>query len=533
MEFLKTLEKTKLAGLAIAALTTVVFIIFLAFKLSSPSMAPIYSSLSTEDSHLISMKLHNMNVPFESSEDGTQILVPIDQVLMLRMNFAAEGIPSSAKVLGYEIFDQSDSMHNSQFVNNINLVRALEGELSRTIASINNVESARVHLVLPKKELFSKVGSDPSASIVIKNKGAGSLSKTEIAAISHLVSAAVPGLKTENITIIDTKGNPLKLNSEDDDSRMISSNHLDYQINLENRLKNMVEATITRYVGEGKVKANVSAEIDFDKEVFSSESYDPDSQVVRSKKSAEEQESDGLQNDNVSVSNNLPNAGGANQYNSKNKSRSDEIVNYEISRNTQNKVSESNKIKKLSVAVLVDGIYNKDPNTGELVYQQRSEDELNKLKTFIATAIGLDESRGDKIEVINLRFDQSDNSLVEEDNSFFNWIKHDIKNLVQVLIMGIVIILVILLIVRPIIVKMLDAGKAPDALSSRIPGLTLDSDTGGIISSASSEEKGIDLEQTYGEDKYASIIQYLNDTIVKHPEEAASIIRNWLYNNTK
>src|SRR5690606_23559620 len=192
-----------LGGVALASL---VFFAYLASRLDSPDMALLYADLDTKDSSQIVAKLDTLAVPYELRANGTQILVPADRALRLRMSLAEEGLPSGGSV-GYEIFDKSEGLGASNFVQNINLLRALEGELARTIGSMAQIRSARVHLVLPKRELFSRDQLQPSASIAVSTSGPGQLSKTEVAAIQHLVAAAVPGLKPQRISIVDDQGN--------------------------------------------------------------------------------------------------------------------------------------------------------------------------------------------------------------------------------------------------------------------------------------------------------------------------------------
>ena len=197
MEFLKNLGIGKLLGISIAGIILFALILVFANRLSSTPMAVLYTNVTLEDSSLITARLEAMGIMHETNAGGNEILVPVDRVLMLRMRFAQDGIPTSGSVIGYEIFDKSDTLGTSQFIHNINLLRALEGELSRTIGTLTPIQSARVHLVIPKKELFSKIGNEPSASVVLRIKESNNLSKKEIEGISHLVATAVPALKTE------------------------------------------------------------------------------------------------------------------------------------------------------------------------------------------------------------------------------------------------------------------------------------------------------------------------------------------------
>ena len=216
MEFLKNFSPVKVMAIIAGGIAIMVLLGFLTFKLATPPMSILYTNLTPDDSSLILSRLEGMGIAYSVTDSGKDLLVPVNKVLMLRMTFAQEGIPRSGSLVGYEIFDKNETLGTSQFVHNVNLVRALEGELSRTIGSLTPIENARVHLVMPKKELFSKSGSDPTASVVLRMRGSQFLSKQEVAAISHLVATAVPGLKVDNVTIVDNRGKPLKLGASEE-----------------------------------------------------------------------------------------------------------------------------------------------------------------------------------------------------------------------------------------------------------------------------------------------------------------------------
>ncbi len=543
MEFLKKLSKIKLIALGSGFIISMIMMIFLLLQLSKPAMVPIYNKLSGDDSNSISIRLQAMNVPFSVNGENNQIMVPVDRVLGLRMAFAQEGLPSTGEPVGYEIFDKSDIIGNSQFVNNVNLVRALEGELARTISSLAPIEKARVHLVMPRQELFSKTGPLPSASVVLKIRKGKTLNNEEINGIAHLFVTAIPELQLSNVTILDQQGNPLKIRDENEDEKF-NDKITDYKINLENRLKNAIEGILSKYVGYDKVKANVEATIDFNREVINLEKYDPDGQVPRSQKNSILNEKEGPEkDDNVSVATNLPNANQQLQQQqiTKTINKSDEIINYEISKTITNKVMQWGTVQKLSVAVLVDGIYNLDEKTGKYIYNERSPEDLNKMKTLVSAAIGIDIARGDNIELISMPF----NTIAEETNNDSTNTLYDKRNLTQMIIIGTILLLSMFLILRPLISKLLNSRKAKQQEELR-------DDLGEIMTSAKNDgtitnvEKNAssnmnDLESSndesgiarFSEKKYADLINYLNSTIEKSPEGASLVLRNWLYQEGK
>ena len=548
MEVLKKFGPLKMALVAFGVLASVILLLFLSYKLASPPMSLLYTGLTADDSALIGSRLEGMGEPYRIENAGKDVSVPVSKVLQLRMMFAQEGIPHSGSIVGYEIFDKNEGLGTSQFVYNINLVRALEGELARTIGSLSPIDSARVHLVMPKKELFSKIGADPSASVVLKMKGSQTLNKAEVAAVSHIVATAVPGLKLDNITIIDNRGKPLKLAStEDNNMATMTDTAAEYQKMLEDKYVGTLEELLEKSVGVGKIKANVSAEINFDREVINTETYDPDGQVVRSKKVSEENELDSEKSGDLSAATNLPGgqaggAGGANR----NRNVTNEVTNYEISKTVTNKISESGRIKRLSIAILVDGSYQikpseQDPDKPDVTYTPRSDQELEKIKLLAASAVGLDPKRGDKIEVINMQFSEEFASLPTQDKPMA-WLREELDNIVQTVVIGIVIILVLLLIVRPVIIRSLemrksgvDDGDIQDSLSDLATQSANAAAQAAEVNAAMEAQnaKDGDISDIVGispEDrKKLNLVKYVNELAEKHPEETVAILRNWMY----
>jgi flagellar M-ring protein FliF len=543
MEFLKNFSPVKVMAIIAGGIAVMILLGFLTFKLATPPMSILYTNLTPDDSSLILSRLEGMGIPYHVADSGKDLLVPVNKVLMLRMTFAQEGIPRSGSLVGYEIFDKNETLGTSQFVHNVNLVRALEGELSRTIGSLTPIENARVHLVMPKKELFSKSGSEPTASVVLRMRGSQSLSKQEVAAISHLVATAVPGLKVENVTIVDNRGKPLKLGaSEEGNASAITDTAADYQHNIEERYKGILEDLLEKSVGVGKIKANVTAEINFDREVVNSEVYDPEGQVVRSKKTSEETDSESESSGSeTSVTTNLPGSGaGAGGATGKNKSTTNEVTNYEISKTITNKISESGRIKQLSIAILVDGLYDvkpKEEGSEEMVvnYSPRSEEELNKIKTLASSAVGIDPKRGDKLEVINMRFSDEFATLPQKEKPLA-WLQNEVENIVQTIVIGTVIILLILLVVRPVILRSLEMRKMAKNDDQDLQEVIAHMNQENLATNAASgtkqrqEEELIDLSMPEDKRK-VNLIKQVNELVEKHPEETVSILRNWLYSS--
>jgi flagellar M-ring protein FliF len=536
---MKGMGKIKVGIIAgIAILMFAAFMIF-ALRMSTGGQIPLFTGLSLEDSNKIVTELDKASIPYELAANGTEIMVPADRVLRLRMTMAEQGLPSGGSIVGYEIFDRSESFGSSSFVMNVNMTRALEGELSRTIASLSDVDSARVHLVMPKRELFTREKDAPSASVTIKMRGDHALEHSEVMAVTHLIASAVPGLQASKVTVVDSHGRLLARGDGDQGLDATASSAAEYRTTYQNHMQQTLEDLLEKVIGAGKVRVQVAADINFDRTVTNSEKYDPEGQVARSTQSNSERDTaqDKSGKDSVSVANNLPKAAdaGGGDGNTSNHlvDRSDETTNYEISKTVQNHISEGGSINKMSVAVLVDGTY-PDNADGKATYTPRSEEELKQLKTLVSSAIGYDEKRGDKIEVVNMRFTQD--SLDTGNNSFFDRFRTEMQGILQTLIIGVVAILAILLVLRPAVNQMIRQSQTPsDRVSNDLAALEGPGGNarignmggGGMPGDGSEPEMLIDVANIKGGMKSSSM-KKINEIVDKYPEETMSVLRNWV-----
>ncbi len=554
-ETFRRLGPSRLLTLAGVAIGFVAFFAFLVSRLSGTDMSLLYSDLDAADSGKIVAKLDAQAIPYELRGNGTQIYVPSDRVLRLRMGLAEEGMPSGGSV-GYELFDKADALGTTNFVQNVNLERALEGELARTIRSLDTVESARVHLVLPRRQLFSRETEEPSASVVLKLRGAGRFSPQQIAAVENLVASAVPGLKPNRISIVDDKGNLLARPNDSPDGAPSGTSAEEMRLSYEDHLAQSIETLLERSVGPGKIRAEVTADMDFDRISTNAEIYDPDGQVVRSTQTVEEQanSSDNGGQQAVSVAQNLPQtqqtapgAAAQNQQNtstgptSSNKSnRTEETVNYEISKTVKNQIRESGIIKRVSVAVLVDGTYATAPD-GTKKYTPRGDAEMQQLEKLVRSAIGYDQQRGDVVQLVNMPFASVDEGPANDGPApLFGLTKDDYLRIAEIVVLGVVALLVLLLVVRPLVVRLIEAipkamPMSPEMLADlsggpapKLPG----PDEAAARAAAQSElDQMIDIEQVEGRVK-ASSLKKIGEIIEKHPEETVSIIRTWMFQET-
>lgn len=550
LQLLKNMGTNKIVALVATGVMMLVLFFFITSRVATSPMSPIYSDLSMEDSGKVVAELERMNVPYELRANGTQIVVPNDQVLRLRLTMAQQGIPSGGSIVGYEIFDRSEAMGTSSFVMNINMLRALEGELARTITVVSQVESARVHLVIPKPELFKQDRVEPTASVMLKLKGVSELDKVQIQSITNLLATAVPGLKPSKVTIIDSKGTLLAGGAGDaHDMGTAATTAESFRLGFEGRMKTTLETLLEKSVGTGKVKVTVNADIDFDRVVTNSEVFDPNGQVARSVQTGEEKElaSEKEGRENTTVANNLPNNQATQNNSGSNRTieKTDETTNFEISKTVTNQVQESGKVKKLSVAVLVDGTYTKDPD-GKEVYTPRPEEERKQLETLVKSAVGFDEKRGDKVEIVNMPFMAADDIATSQ--TWLEWFKQVFPGLLQTLVYGGIALAVIFLVIRPLIKRIIETTLATSGTDELVdqssPLLALQTAGGGgtprlaqagagdggataaAFAPEPQEEASVDLSRITGRVK-SSTYNKLNELVEKHPDEALNVMRQW------
>src|SRR2546423_3343756 len=460
VEFIRTLGAARLGAMAAVTAALVGVFAFIILRVTAPQMAPVFTDLTPEDSAAIVKDLERQGIPYELKNDGAIVMVPRERMTRVRMKLAEGGLPKGGGV-GYEIFDKSDTLGATSFVQNINHLRALEGELARTIKAIDRVQAARVHLVLPERPLFSRDKVEPSASIVLRVRGA--LEASQVRAIRHLIASAVNGLKPQRVSVVDEAGNLLADGAAGPDGA-IGGTGQERQANFERRLKDQIESIVSSVVGPGRARVQLSADLDFNRITETFDKFDPEGRVVRSSQTREESSANGGQEGQVSVGNELPGAQGQQNQPAASRDQSkktEEIVNYEILRSTKTEVTEGGRVKRVSAAVLVDGSYAKN-DKGDVAYQPRTKEELDRIGALVRTAIGFDQKRGDQIEIVNLRFAEAPGAPIQEAPSgflsFLQFTKDDIMRGIELVVMALLALIVVLFIVRPLVRRIL----APD-----------------------------------------------------------------------
>ena len=549
--------------MAAVTLALIGFFSFLMVRMTTPQMVPLFTDLSVEDSASIIKDLERQAIAYQLKNDGTIVMVAKDNVARLRMKLAEGGLPKGGGV-GYEIFDKSDALGSTTFVQNINHLRALEGELSRTIRGLDRVQAARVHLVLPDRPLFSRDKIEPSASIVLKVRG--SLEPQQVRAIRHLVATAVNGLRPERVSVIDETGKLLADGAAQSDPAS-GAGADERKGAYEKRMRDQVEAIVSSVVGPGHARVEITADFDLNRITQTSDKFDPEGRVVRSSQTREETTANDDKSGPVSVGNELPGAGKPAQAagGSDQNRKTEEIVNYEISRITKTEVTEAGRVNRISAAVLVDGNYAKN-DKGEVAYQARSKEEIDRIAALVRSAIGFDAKRGDQVEVVNLRFAETAAVPINEPTgwmSYLQFTKDDIMRFAEQGVMVLLGLVVLFMVVRPLVRRMLSpegaaayagaagtagvaaamgvrniAAVAPAAAGVAIAGAAMAPPSAANIAAMAGAQEAvavsnrtsamIDVAQVQGQ-VHAQSVEKVGELAEKNPTAAVSIIRNWIH----
>lgn len=537
LTILRQIGPVRLAVVCFILVTTIGLISLMVTRVTQPQTALLYGDLDPSDSSKIISQLDTMGIPYELGQNGQQIFVPTDKVNKLRLLMAEDGLPGSGSV-GYELFDKMDTLGTTSFVQNIQHVRALEGELSRTIQTISSIKLARVHLVLPQRQLFERETDLPSASVILQMKGGGRLSSGQVAAIQHLIAASISRLTPDHVAIIDQHGTLLARGKSGGDATLQGGKHLDeMRQNYEQRLAESVESLLQKTIGIGKVRAEVTADMDYDRIVENAEIFDPEGQVVRSNQTVDEKEGSGSASGVASVSNSLPGGAANTGGSSGNQSRTEETVNFEISKTIRNHTKEAGTIKRISVAVLVDGTYTAAAD-GKKTYAPRDEQTMDQITKLVQSAVGYNADRGDVVEVTNMPFvDIEDTMTADETDTapgLFSFNKNDIVKLLEILGLVIGIVVLVFIGLKPSIKKLINTqGAALAGMTPALAGPQASLPASEVIEPKSEivdahQEEMINIQQIEGKVK-ASSVKKVSEIVERHPEEVANVIRNWVY----
>jgi flagellar M-ring protein FliF len=532
--FINRIGMARLAAMALVAVLMLGFFGFLIMRAQTPNLAPLYSGLTLEDSSAIITELQTLNIPYELRGEGDTILIPRDQITTVRMQLAGEGLPTRGQV-GYEIFDQQSTLGATSFVQNINNVRALEGELARTITSLTRIKSARVHLVLPERELFRRERKDPSASIVLSVRG--QLSNNEIRAVQHMVASAIEGLSPTSVSIVDDQGNLLASGAEGDEGGLITAKNEERTLSYENRMRTRIEDMLANVVGAGRARVEVAAELDFNRQTVTEEIFDPESQVARSVQTRESQNLSNGANGQVTVANELPGASeNAGNGFAEQGTSLEETTNYEINRTTQVATTEPGALKRLSVAVVVDGSYADDGN-GNLVYNPRSADEVSQIATLVRSAVGFSAERGDSVEVVNMQFAERPGLAgvgTDSTAGLLDFTRDDLMNGAEMAVTLLIALALVFFVMRPLLKKVLSPETETLALpeAAELGNNAILSADGQLLDEQLLEPKDktpawVANAKSMGETQLQTL-KTVGTLVEENPKQAALIVRDWL-----
>ena len=541
----------RLAALLGIGAALVAGLIWLVATLGAEPMSLLYANVDSKEAAAVVQQLDQAGIKYELKGDGTTIMVPRDKVASTRLLVSGKGLITSGSV-GYEIFDQGATLGQTDFVQQLNRQRALEGELARTIRAWDGISFARVHLNLPRRQLFEEEAEAPTASVTI-GMGGRKPSDDTVQAAQNLIAGAVPGLKAEMVSVIDQHGKTLSAGGSSMTSKLADDRKSEVERRLAERIKELVEGV----VGVGRARVEVSADIDMARVTEQETTYDPDGQVIRSEQtgeeSARENQPDGA--DGVSAGGNIPGGAvaGAGGANSSTSGSNTSTTNYEISNKTRTEVREPGAIKKISVAVAVDGVTAPGANGKPGAYTPRSAEELARLDELVKAAVGFDTTRGDTVKVSNVRFARETPDAGEGEGGLLSsFDKNDIMRVVELAVLGIVAVLIVIFGVRPLLKSLMTPGSGgglpalagagaggqqvitrlvttPEGAQYQIP---VDAQTGEPLALPGPDlDQRIDIARIEGQVR-ASSVKRVADFVDKHPEESVSILRSWLHETT-
>lgn len=556
IENLQALGTKRLIILGGVGAAIVAAIVGMSLIMSRASMTALYANLDKGESARIGQVLQELNIPFDIQNDGTAVLVAPDDARRARMSLAERGLPASGSA-GYKLFDDAGALGLTSFMQQVTRTRALEGELARTIQTMDGVVAARVHLVLPEREAFSRTAARPTASVFIRANGAASVAREKALAIQRLVASAVPNLKPDDVTVLDASGAVLAAQGE---NNPLALRGMDLKRETEAKMAETVSQLLGPYLGQGSFRVAVTTQLNTDREVVAEETYDPDSRVERSRRNLNETESsnDTSIDPPTTVSQNLPAQPVSNEPGTKSNSstqKTEETINYEISSIRRERTIEGGRIERINVAVLVDGVHAPGPD-GKSTYTPRSAEELEKIATIVRTATGFVESRGDVVTVENVRFqDHGMEITAMGEPGLPEVLLRNMGTIVQSVVLLIIVGLLVAFGLRPLLARLLEnkgerrksdgglladltrEGEGAPSLARPEPAEVLGTATQSpgepralpdVSDTDRFMESMIQLKSVEGRVRESSIAK-LSDIVEQHPDEAIGILRAWIY----
>ena len=506
------LTPSKKVVVVIAAAVSLLSIWTLVFFVNQQEYRVLFSNLSDGDAGQIIAKLEEKKIPYKLSPAGDSIKVPSRKVAEFRLDLASSGLPHGG-VVGFEIFDDKN-FGVTEFVQQLNYQRALQGELARTISSLDEIQKSRVHIVIPQKSLFIDQQAKPTASVFLKLNSGRQLQPSQVDGIIQLVASSVEGLSPNEVMVVDSSGNVLSKTVPDSEFSQMTHSQIEYQKNVEKELSARIQSMLEKVVGHGKVVAKVSATHDFQVTEKTEEVYDPEEPVVRSVH--RKIEKSGTPFSGKGESTVSPTEKQRSDVYRTNRERSDEIINYEITRVVSKTVMPVGEIKRLSVAVLVDGKYVKD-DKGSETFQPRSKEEMAVLENLVKRSVGFDARRGDTVVISSAPFKKvhMDEEMIEG-GSWKN-ILISLIPAIKFVISLMALLLVIFIVLRPLVAFLLAKGKEGGVrMSDRYVG----------DGQLDMEKNYMKLEETTKE--VPQEVQMVRQLAQRDSQDFAELVRNWL-----
>lgn len=498
----------------------------------------LYSNLGPEDANHIIKTLQADKVSYQLTDNGKTILVPASNVYDLRIKIAGEGGMVGSGI-GFEIFD-AVKVGQTDFVQKINYQRALQGELSRTISEFPNVESARVHLVIPQRSLFIEEQQKPSASVVLKLKNPSrKMDQKEVQGMVNMLVMAVEGLDKDHVSITDSLGKPLYFPNEDNLAGL-SVTQREYKLKVEQGLERRIDELLIPLIGQGKVIAKVNVDLDFNQKTIRREIYDPNSSVIRSEQRSEETNRGQSNLESGSPDVNFRGDGPNGAVSTQEGTRETRTTNYEINREEQNIVGEVGQINRMTVAVVVDGTYVKEPS-GEYKFVPRSQEELDRIRLLVSHAIGFDRARGDTIEVSCIPFDEAD---LPVEPPAAEVIANYTERLGKPLLNALLAFLFLMLVVRPVILALIRPKVESEAVVEGLEGLPSAEEQLALYETQEEAAKAAAIEAvriaSEDEEEEFESLKHLEDIknytlqlAENNIEQSILVLRGWMKDDTK
>ncbi|HEY7774786.1 MAG TPA: flagellar basal-body MS-ring/collar protein FliF [Marinagarivorans sp.] len=539
IEGFNNLNLVRQAGLMVGIAASVAIGFAVVLWTQGDEYKPLYGSLDRLDSSEVGEILDFNDIPYKVDPKTGALLVATDKLHQARLKLAERGIPGN-KSVGFELLDEEQPLGTSQFMESARYKRSLEGELSRTISSINSVRGARVHLAIPKASVFVRDGREPSASVFLDLFPGRNIENRQVKGIANLVASSIPELKIENVTVVDQKGNLLSIGVEDQDL-VIAAQHLEYTKRVENDIILRVRRLLSPVIGDSNFKTEIAADIDFTEMEQAEESFNPDLPSIRSEQTVEEvrRGAGGPMGIPGALTNQPPEGGNAPEVangegaeggaTTPSNSRKQAVRNYELDRTVSYTKHEKGRLRRLSVAVVVDDKIAPDPETGEPVRTRWTDAELERIAILVRDAVGFSAARGDSVNILNESF-VADSATVDYTLPWYQtpWFKTLAKQLAGVFIIG----LLIIGLLRPVLKSLAQSGlkaRAEDEAKELAALQAAGVDSFDSLSDETVTLTGGDaMALPSPEESYEQQLNAVKGLIAEDPGRVAQVIKRWI-----